>query len=57
MSASSEIVDMTPFVDVYEDPTASQDVGTVAATGRFEPVARIALTHPQSTYWLRFRFS
>ncbi|MBV8655701.1 MAG: GGDEF domain-containing protein, partial [Candidatus Eremiobacteraeota bacterium] len=48
---------MTPFVDVYEDPTASQDVGTVAATGRFEPVARIALTHPQSTYWLRFRFS
>ena len=52
-----EIVDLTPYVDIYEDPTARQDVNAVAASAAFRPVGRIVLAHPASTYWLRVRLA
>jgi diguanylate cyclase (GGDEF)-like protein len=57
LSASDEIVDLTPYVDVYEDPTSSQDVNAVAASARFQTMNRIVLAHPRSTYWVRLRLA
>lgn len=57
LRSTSEIVDLTPYVDVYEDTTSTQNVYDVADYGAFVPVDRISLTHRTSTYWLRFRFS
>lgn len=57
LSAPDEIVDLTPYVDVYEDPTSSLDVNAVAASAAFQPAGRIVLAHPRSTYWLRLRFA
>lgn len=57
LRAPDEIVDLTPYVDVYEDPISSRDVQEVAASAAFHPVGRIVLAHPRSTYWLRLRLS
>lgn len=57
LRAPDEIVDLTRYVDVYEDPASSQDVNGVAASAAFHPVGRIVLAHPRSTYWLRLRLS
>lgn len=57
LGAPDEIVDLTPYVDVYEDPASSQDVNAVAASAAFHPVGRIVLARPRSTYWLRLRFA
>jgi diguanylate cyclase (GGDEF)-like protein len=57
LARPDEIVDLTPYVDVYEDPTSSKDVNAVAATAAFHPVGRIVLAHPGSTYWLRLHLA
>jgi diguanylate cyclase (GGDEF)-like protein len=52
-----EIVDLTPYVDVYEDPTSSQDLKAVAASATFHSIDRVVLANPRSTYWIRLRLA
>jgi two-component system, sensor histidine kinase LadS len=55
-SGTPDLVDLAPYVDVYEDPTASQDISAVRSAA-FVPAARLRLNDPQAAYWLRFNFS
>ncbi|MBV8490851.1 MAG: GGDEF domain-containing protein, partial [Candidatus Eremiobacteraeota bacterium] len=57
LSAPPEIVDLTPYVDVYEDPASSRSFDDVRSSGAFEPVQRLRLGNRRATYWLRLRYS
>jgi two-component system, sensor histidine kinase LadS len=55
-SGPAELVDLAPNVDVYADPTGTQDFAAVRAAD-FVAATQLHLNDPRAAYWLRFTFS
>jgi two-component system, sensor histidine kinase LadS len=55
LGGADEIVDLTPYVAVYEDKTSTLDFAA-ARRASYAPVDRISFGDPNATYWVRFSF-
>lgn len=53
LDGPSDFIELTPYVQVYEDVSGSANVQTLG-NAPFHAVSRLSLNHAGSTYWIRF---
>ena len=53
LNGSSDFVELSPYVQVYEDKSGAQTIDTVPGAA-FRSVPRLYFDHRGSTYWVRF---